>query len=179
MTKFFAAILIALAACATSSSPPSPAHQQKLENEAAAALSSMRAQNPGIDSLLSASAGYAVFPNIGAAGAVYVGGAYGKGVLYQRGTPVGFVTLKQGSVGLTLGGKTYAELVLLRTQYDVDKLKAGKFELGGDVSAVVLTAGAGATGTLDPNTSVIVQPHGGLMGGITVSGQTIEFIPAG
>ena len=178
MTKYYAAAIFAVAAC-THTHTPSPAHQAELEAKASATLDEMRANQPGIDALLSSSAGYAVFPSIGAAGAVYVGGAYGKGVLYQHGTVVGFVSLKQANVGLTLGAKSYAELLLLRTQYDVDRLKSGNFEVGGNVSAVVITAGAGAHGTLDPNTTVIVQPHGGLMGELTVSGQKIDFAPAG
>jgi lipid-binding SYLF domain-containing protein len=142
-------------------------------------LATMRAEQPGLEGLLAASAGYAVFPSVGAAGALYVGGAYGKGVLFQHGNVVGFVDVKQASVGLTLGGKTYGELLLLRNQYDVERLKAGKFAIGADISAVVLTAGAQGSATLDPNTSVIVRPHGGLMADITVSGQRIDFAPAG
>jgi lipid-binding SYLF domain-containing protein len=180
MTRIHAAVLaIGVAACTHTAPPSSPAGRAELEQKANVALTEMRRAQPGIDGLLGSAAGYAVFPNVGAAGALYVGGAYGKGVLYQNGTVVGFVELKQGSVGLTLGGKTYAELLILRTQYDVDRLKAGKFEVGADVSAVVLTAGGGAAGTLDPNTTVIVKPHGGLMAEVTVSGQRIDFAPAG
>jgi lipid-binding SYLF domain-containing protein len=159
-------------------STPSPTQQASLESDAHAALNEMRAKQPGIDPLLSSAAAYAVFPKIGEAGAIYVGGAFGKGVLFQRGIVIGFVELKQASVGLTLGGKTYSELLVLRTQHDVDRVKAGKFQVGGDVSAVVIKTGAAAAGTLDPNTTVIVQPQGGLMAEITVSGQKIEFAPA-
>jgi lipid-binding SYLF domain-containing protein len=178
MIRICVAALVMTAACSHNTSATSP-RQPSLEAKASSALAEMRQSQPGIDALLSSAAGYAVFPSIGAAGVVYVGGAYGKGVLYQHGNVVGYVDLKQGSVGLELGGKTYSELLILRTQYDVDRLKAGKFEVGGDVSAVVLKTGAAATGTLDPNTTVIVKSQGGLMAGITVSGQKIGFTPAG
>lgn len=179
MTKLCvaAALAIGIAACQTST--PSASKQHELEMKATAALDEMRQMNPGIDSLINASAAYAVFPNVGAGGALYVGGAYGRGVLFEHGTVVGFLDLKQASVGLTLGGKTFAELLILRTPYDVARLKAGKFALGANISAVVLTAGAEAKGTLDPHTTVIVKPHGGLMAELTVQGQRIDFAPAG
>ncbi len=180
MSRFYvaAALAIGFAAC-THPKPSSPAGQAELVQKANAELSAMRAQQPGIDALLANSAGYAVFPSVGSAGALYVGGAYGKGVLYQNGAVAGYVDVKQGSVGLTLGGKTFGELLILRTPYDVARLKSGKFEVGADVSAVVLTAGAEAKGTLDPNTSVVVRPHGGMMAELTVQGQQINFAPAG
>jgi lipid-binding SYLF domain-containing protein len=176
MTRIYAAAVLAFGIAACSHNAPSAAQQSELQQKAAAELNIMRGQQPGLDALLSSAAGYAVFPSIGEAGALYVGGAYGKGVLYQGGNVVGYVSLKQGSVGLTLGGKTYGELLILRSQYDVDRLKAGKFAVGGDVGAVVLTAGAQGKGTLDPNTSVIVRPHGGLMANITVTGQHISML---
>lgn len=181
MTRLFAAagLVIAVAACAHESTPPSPAKQRDIEMQAANTLNEMRERQPGIDSLLASSAGYAVFPSVGSAGAFIAGGAYGKGVLYEHGRPSGFVTLKQGSVGFTLGGQTFGELLILRSGYDVNKLKAGQFTVSGDIGMVVLKTGAAAEGTLDPNTSVVVMPHGGLMASLTVSGQTIDFIPQG
>jgi lipid-binding SYLF domain-containing protein len=176
MTKIYAAAVLAFGIAACSHNAPTAAQQQELQQKAAAELNVMRSQQPGIDALLSSAAGYVVFPSIGEAGALYVGGAYGKGVLYQGGQVVGYVALKQGSLGLTLGGKTYGELLLLRSQYDVDRLKAGKFSVGGDAGLAVLTAGAQTKGTIDPNTSVIVRPHGGLMANLTVSGQHISML---
>jgi lipid-binding SYLF domain-containing protein len=178
MTKLYAAaLLMGLAACTNTSPPSSPQKAADLESQAHATVHSMIASQPGLADLLNSSAGYAVFPNVGAAGVLIAGGAYGNGVLFQGGAPVGYVDIKQASFGPQLGAKGYSEIILLRSQYDVDRLKAGQFQLGGDVSAVVLTAGAAATGTLDPNTTVIVQAHGGLMAGISVQGQRIDFVP--
>ncbi len=172
------ALALAVAACSHEASTPSAPKAAQMENAAQATLDEIRQNQPGVDQLLSSAAGYAVFPNVGAAGALFVGGAHGNGVLYQNGQVAGFVTLNQGSVGLTLGGKTYAEVLILRTPYDVAQIKAGKFELGASASAVVLTAGAAAAGTLDPNTTVIIDTHGGLMAGITANGQKFQFAPA-
>jgi lipid-binding SYLF domain-containing protein len=177
MTKLFAvALAFGVVACTHTSPPSSPQAAANLEAQSHATVHSMMASQPGLADLLNSSAGYAVFPNVGAAGFI-AGGAYGNGVLFQGGQVVGYVDIKQASFGAQVGAKGYAELILLRSPYDVDRLKAGQFQLGGDVSAVVLTAGAAATGTLDPNTTVIVQAHGGLMAGISVQGQRIDFVP--
>ena len=181
MTRFHLAAVLALGlggAVGCSHSAPTGAKAVQQQNEAANALAEIRSEQPGVDGVLNAAAGYAVFPNVGAAGALFVGGAHGQGVLYEGGRVTGFVELNQGSVGLTLGGKTYAQILILHTPMEVAQLKAGKFEVGASVSAVILTAGAGAQGTLDPNTSVIINVHGGLMAGITANGQSFKFAPA-
>jgi len=178
MTKLYAAALaIGLAACTHTSPPSSPQQAADLEGKAHATLQSMIAAQPGLSDLLNSSAGYAVFPRVGEASVLIAGGAYGNGVLFQNGQVVGYVDLKQASFGPQIGAKGYSELILLRSPYDVDRLKAGKFALGGDVSAVVLTAGANASGTLDPNTTVVIESQGGLQAGISVQGQRIDFVP--
>ena len=50
------------------------------------------------------SRGYAVFPTVGKAG-VGVGGAYGKGRVYDQGKYIGDTSVTQVSFGLQLGGK--------------------------------------------------------------------------
>jgi lipid-binding SYLF domain-containing protein len=180
MSKLCAVISVTLAiAGCTSKGPSSPTEAANLEHKASAALADMRADAPGLDSLLAASAGYAVFPNVGSAGALLAGGAYGKGVLYEHGVSRGYVSLSQGSIGPQLGGQTFAELLVLRTDYDVQRLKAGKFDFGANATAVVLTAGATLAGDIDRGSTVFVMPHGGMMAGLSVSGQHIDFVPRG
>jgi lipid-binding SYLF domain-containing protein len=179
MSKFQAAVVVcALGACATHT--PSPQQTYSLEQKAAAALSEMISRDPGLPALLSASEAYAVFPDVGAAGAI-VGGAFGKGILYERGRPMGYVEVKQGSIGLQLGGQTYSELIVLRNRADVEALKAGSFKMGAGMSAVAIKTGAAAAGSFAGGTSVFVMTKGGLMADISVSGQTVAYrpLPAG
>ena len=173
-----ALLAIAGAAC-TSKGPESPQAASSMQQQADATLGEMRNRAPGLDSLLTASAGYAVFPSIGSAGAFIAGGAYGKGVLYEHGIPTGYVTLKQGSIGPQLGGQTFSELLVLRSSYDVQTLKAGNFKFGADATAVVLNEGAAISGQIAAGRTVFVKPRGGLMAGLSVSGQHIDFVPAG
>ncbi len=173
-----AGFAIAVLAGCHQGAPSTPKEQASLEAKASSALQAMRAKDPGIDSLISSAAGYAVFPDVGAAGALYVGGAYGKGVLFEGGRPTGFVTLTQGGVGLTLGGQSYAELIVLPSPQDVAKMKGGNFSLGAGITAVVVKPGAAAEARTAA-TPVLVDTHGGLMAGVTVNGQQINFAPAG
>lgn len=170
------AVLACIAACATA--PKSDSGRRDLEASAEATLAEMRSRDPGLGSLLDVAAGYAVFPEIGKGGAI-VGAAYGRGVLYQRGQPVGFVDLSQASLGAQLGGQTFSELLVMREPYDVQRLKAGKFSLGGNISGVVLTAGAAASTRFTEGVAVFIVPRGGLMAELSVSGQQINFTPRG
>ena len=69
----------------------------------------MRAEDPGLGELLRRSYGYALFPKV-TKGGLGVGGAYGRGVVYERGRHVGYSDLSQASVGLQAGGQTFSEL---------------------------------------------------------------------
>ena len=58
----------------------------------------------GAGSYIDASYGYAVFPSIGKIG-LLVGGAQGKGMVYQEGKPIGKATMTQVSLGFQFGGQ--------------------------------------------------------------------------
>jgi lipid-binding SYLF domain-containing protein len=175
MSKLYlAGVLVMLAACGTKAPPP--AQQQTLKSQAANTLAEMTARDPSLPTLLGQSAGYAVFPSVGAGGAV-VGGAFGKGILYEQGMPTGYVEISQGSIGLQLGGQTYAQLVALETPADVAHLKSGNVTLGANANAVVLKTGAAAETHFQGGVAVVVMPRGGLMAGVTVTGQQIRYRP--
>ena len=73
----------------------------------------------------------------------------------------------------------FFELVVLRTPYDVEHLKAGNFKLGAEASAVILNAGVAVAGSVAAGRTVYVYPKGGLMASLSVSGQQINFQPRG
>jgi lipid-binding SYLF domain-containing protein len=176
MVKLLSAAALCIAACATKAPPV--AAQMDLEKEASTALARMQERDPGISQVIGSAAGYAVFPDVGA-GAVVAGGAFGRGVFFEHGAPIGYVELKQGSIGLQLGGHTYSELLVLRERDDVERLKANAFTIGADASAVALDAGAQAKTHFDEGTNIFVMTRGGLMAGVSVTGQKIEYRPLG
>src|SRR5262245_28067552 len=54
--------------------------------------------------------GYAVFPTIGKGG-LGVGGAHGKGRVYQQGKYIGDTSMTQVSIGFQAGGQAYSQMV--------------------------------------------------------------------
>jgi lipid-binding SYLF domain-containing protein len=90
--------------------------------------------------------GYAVFPNIGKGGAG-IGGAIGKGRVYEQGTYIGDTTMTQLTVGFQLGGQVYSEMIFFEDKRALDEFTNGNFEFGAEASAVAITAGASAAAT--------------------------------
>lgn len=150
--------------------------QESLEARAQATLETMMARDARLKELLDTSHGYAVFPEIGKGG-VLVGGAFGRGVVYEGGEPTGYLELSQASIGAQLGGQTFAELIVFQTEDALARLKTDNFDIGGDVSAVALTSGAAGAVRFEGGVAVFVMPRGGLMVDLSVNGQKIDFEP--
>ncbi len=167
-----AACVLGIAACATA--PKTVSEQRDLEAKADASLQSMRTRDPGIQGLLDSSAGYVVLPEVGKGGFV-VGGAHGKGVLYEHGMKTGFVSMSQASVGAQIGAQTFAELVVIQDAFTVQRLKAGTYSFGANASAVVLTTGAAATPRFVEGVAVFTVPTGGAMAELSLSGQKLDY----
>jgi lipid-binding SYLF domain-containing protein len=87
--------------------------------------------------------GYAVFPTIGK-GAVGVGGAHGNGCVFEQGKRVGDAEMSQVTVGLSLGGKSYSQIVFFEDKRALDEFRSGSFEFGAEASATMITSAAGA-----------------------------------
>jgi len=160
------------AGCATA--PPTKAEKQSLRESADATLAEMVARSPDLQALTHDAVAYAVFPSIGKGG-VLVGGAYGKGILYEAGMPTGYVSLQQASIGAQLGGQTFAELLVLRNSDDIDAVKAGRYTVGADAGVVVLSPEAAGRASVDSSASVIVLPRGGLMVELSINGQQLKY----
>ena len=138
--------------------------------------------------------GYAVFPSIGKAG-VGVGGAYGKGRVYEMGRHVGDTSMTQLSVGLQLGGQAYSEIIFFEDQRSLREFTSGNFEFGAGASAVAITAAASAKATTGGSSAsasggkhdaktvgkyhkgmaVFTVAKGGLMYEASVSGQKFSY----
>ena len=160
------------AGCATA--PSTRAERQSLRNEADTTLGEMIARDPVLKDVTREALAYAVFPSVGKGGAL-VGGAYGRGILYEAGAPTGYVSLEQASLGAQLGGQSFSELLVLRSSSDVEALKAGRFTAGADLGVVVLTTGAAGHETFNPSASVFVLPRGGLMVDVSINGQQLKY----
>jgi hypothetical protein len=141
--------------------------------------------------------GYAVFPTIGKAGVVFVGGAYGEGRVYKDHKYTGDVTVAQTSLGFQMGGQAYSQVIFFEDKDDYERFTQDTFEFGAQASATVITASASAEATTrGPNASASGGPNnavnkggyykgmatfiiakGGLMYEAVISGQKFNFIP--
>ncbi len=90
--------------------------------------------------------GYAVFPTIGKGG-IGIGGAYGKGQVYENNNHVGNSQMAQLTIGLQLGGQAYSQIIFLEDKRAFDEFTNGNFEFSAEASAVAITAGASASAT--------------------------------
>ncbi len=165
---------LAVLAVACGGAPKTQTEIQSKDEQARATLTSMYAKDPSLAGVVNSSAGYIVFPNIGKAG-LGVGAAVGTGVLYQNGQRVGFVRVEQGSIGLQAGAQSYAQLIILRSPFDVERVKNNQFSFGANASAVALTAGAGAATRFNSGVAVFIVPKGGAMAELSISGQRLKF----
>ena len=138
--------------------------------------------------------GYAVFPTVDKAGFV-VGGAYGRGRVYQEGRFVGTASITQASVGFQAGVQGYSEIVFFEDKRALDEFTAGSFVFDADASVVAVTAAAsGSAGTdgvsggasggkKDAKTSgsyrkgvaVFTIVKGGLMYNASIAGQKFSY----
>ena len=87
--------------------------------------------------------GYAVFPTIGKGG-VGIGGAHGKGRVYEKGAYIGDTSMTQITVGAQLGGQAYSMIIFFEDKRALDEFTTGEFEFGAQATAVAITAAAGA-----------------------------------
>ena len=161
-----------LIGCATA--PTSRADRDALMAEATASLQQMRMGDPGVGELVRQSYGYALFPKV-TKGGLGVGGAYGRGVVYERGKHVGYSDLSQASVGLQAGGQTFSELLVFESKDAMDRFKAGQFNFAADASAVVMESGVATNAAFVDGVAVVVRPIGGAMVEATVGGQKFAY----
>jgi lipid-binding SYLF domain-containing protein len=128
--------------------------------------------------MLRSAAAYVVFPDI-AKGGFVAGGAYGRGILYERGQHAGFVELNQASVGAQVGAQSFAELIVFADPVDVAKLKQGAYSMSANASAVMLSEGAAASAQFKDGVAVFVVPDRGVMAELTISGQKLNYSSQG
>jgi lipid-binding SYLF domain-containing protein len=144
--------------------------------DAEAAAADFRRADPGLSRFFDGAVGYAVFPSVGK-GAAGLGGAWGRGVLFERGEAIGLTTLTQVTVGAQLGGQAYSEIVFFETPEAISSFKKGQLAMAAQVSAVVASTGASVDARYARGVAVFTLAKAGLMAEASVGGQRFEFKP--
>jgi len=137
--------------------------------------------------------GYAVFPTIGKGG-FGIGGAHGKGRVYQGGKKTGNVSMTQVSIGFQAGGQAYRQIIYFQDKRAFDDFTSGEFEFGAQAEAIAITSSAGASAgsegtsaSANANQSetqyhkgmvVFTMGKGGLMYQATLGGQKYNYEPS-
>jgi len=166
--------LLGVGGCATT--PSSAEDKAELSRDVQSALARARERDPSIRAFLDRAYGYAVFPSVGK-GAVGVGGAFGKGEVFEQHRKIGYCALSQATIGVSLGGQTYTEIIAFENKTALEDFKTGNVRFAGQATAVGLTAGSGANAQYTDGVQVLTMGEQGLMLEASIGGQTFSFNP--
>ncbi len=143
-------------------------------SEARKAVTEFKEADPSLQRFFESAYAYAVFPTVGKAGFGF-GGAYGSGVVFQSGKPIGETSLTQVTIGFQLGGQAYREIIFFRDRLTLEAFKRGNFELSAQASAVAVTVGASADVDFEKGVAVFTLAKGGLMYEASIGGQKFDY----
>ena len=146
------------------------------ESDAAAVIAKFKSKDPGLAKIFAESAGYVVFPTV-AKGGLGIGGARGKGYVYQHRRLAGRSTLTQLTIGLQAGGQAYSEVIFFKDDPALENFKVGHLKLDAQASAVALTERASADLAYRNGVAIVTMAEGGLMYEASVGGQKLSFRP--
>jgi len=138
-------------------------------------VAAMKRADPALKTFFEKSYGYVVFADIGK-GAFIVGGAHGKGVVWEQGKIVGGASVTKISVGAQVGGMTYSEILFFKDKVTMDKFKEGNLEFAATAAAVMVKNGAAADASYDNGVAVFVMGTKGAMVDASVGGQKFGFV---
>ena len=119
-------------------------------------------------------AGYVVFPNVGKLG-FGVGGARGRGEVFEDRKVIGSATLTQFSVGFQLGAQAFSQIIFFQNKNDLNRFKEGNFEFDASASAALITGGANASADYSNGAAVFTFSKGGLMYEASIGGQKFSY----
>ena len=164
-----------LIGCTTA--PQTEAARETLSDRSELSLKAMERTSPEVRRMIAKGYGYAIFPEVGKGGAL-VGGAFGRGEVFQEGKFVGYAKIQQATVGAQVGGQTYDLLMVFQNAETMMKFKNNEWTASANASAVILKEGAGATTDFKDGVAIYVRPVGGAMAEASIGGQKFTFEPA-
>lgn len=171
-------LLMLLIGTACSTAPDSAAGRQEIVQVSREKLQLLKATNaPLYKTYSDSSIGVVVLPKVGKGGLI-VGGAYGKGVLFEAGQVIGYCDVYEGTVGAQIGGQAYTQLIFFKDEASLLRLKNGSLSFSAQVSAVAANADANKQAHYTDGVAVIVMDARGLMAEASVSGQKFSYVPA-
>ncbi|NKI33780.1 hypothetical protein HFP89_01195 [Wenzhouxiangella sp. XN79A] len=162
--------LLVLAGCATTKS------DTVLTADARAAIVRFVDRDPGLKDWVDHAHGYAVFPSLGKGG-LGVGGAFGNGIVFERGDPIGRSRMIQGTVGFQIGAQNFSMIIFFQDEAALTTFQRGNFEFSAQATAIAAAAGVGATTSYEKGVAVFILGRGGLMAEASVGGLKFDYSP--
>ena len=141
-----------------------------LVNDSEEALETMLTKSPDLETYLNESYGYAIFPKV-TKGAITIGAATGRGIVYKNNEMVSYSNLIQATFGLQLGGQQYSEVIFFEDQKSFDKFMNGKLKFDAQVSAVAIKHGVSLDAAYADGVAIFTHAKGGLMYEASLGGQ--------
>lgn len=161
-----------LSGCATV--PKTEGAKADLITQCGQTIADYKAKDPTTTQHFDTALGYAVFPTVTKGGAG-IGGAHGRGMLYEGGKSVGYCDLTQATIGLQLGGQKYSEVIFFQDSAALAAFKAGKYAFSAQANAIALTSGAAADAAYRNGVLVMTYPRSGLMAEASLGGQRFRY----
>ena len=166
-------MVLVVAGCSTM--PQRPEARGLLFAEVSEAIAIFKTRDPGMEQFFKNSYGYVVLPKV-AKGAFILGGAYGRGIAFERGRKAGYCDVSQASLGFSFGGEYFREIIFFKTATDFNKFKTGQFTLSAQATGVAVVAGAAAKADYKSGVAVFVMADRGLMVDVSLGGQKFNYV---
>lgn len=166
------ALACLLAACASTRQPSA----ESMISDARSTVERFVDRDPSLQDWVNNGYGYAVFPQIGKGGFIG-GGAFGRGIVFEQGDPVGRTSVKQVTLGAQIGGQSYSMLIFFKDQAALKTYQREQFEFSAQATAVAATAGAGKSTSYERGVAVFILAGGGLMAEATIGAQQFTYEP--
>ena len=172
----FLALFAVLLTVGCATAPKTQESKAVLSAQIDEAIAKFKSKDPSIQPFFNNSYGYAVLPKV-FKGAFWLGGAHGKGQVYEQGTMVGYCNMSQATLGFSFGGEFFREIIFFRDRRDIEKFKTGEYTFSAQATAVAATAGAAAKADYKDGMAVFVMTDTGLMVDASVGGQKFKYLP--
>jgi len=167
--------LLALAALLVTGCASTPS-SETLTHEARATLSRFVDSDPELQHWADHAYGYAVFPKI-AKGGFWVGGGFGRGIVFEQGQAIGRTSVSQATIGPQIGAQSYSQIIFFEDQAALTIFRRENLEFSAQATAVAVTAGAAATTSYERGVAVFILIRGGLMAEVSIGGQKYSYLP--
>lgn len=142
--------------------------------DARAAIVRFVDRDPGLQDWVNHAHGYVVFPSVGKGG-LWFGGSYGRGVVFERGEPVGKSRIVQATFGPQIGVQNFAQVIFFQDEAALRTFQRGNFEFSAQATAVAATAGKAATTSYEKGVAAFIMTKAGLMAEATIGAQKFEY----